>query len=117
LSRVGHLIYLTRAAYSESSPLLSASCMVSALSRADRILCFTPAKSRRFGLLTFGTMIPSDDNYVCPDADSRDQFGLPSLDIRIRFEPAVRQNVAQAQRRLVEIFAAAGIRATISCTD
>ena len=59
-----------------------------ALSKWDRLLSLTQrATRRRFGIVTFGTMIPTYDNRVRLDLGKKDEFGLPILDIHIRFGP------------------------------
>ena len=59
-------------------------------------------------------MIPSDRNYVRLDAKTRDEFGLPRLDVHIRYDDDVIRNMASARRRLVDVLGAAGYAANVT---
>jgi choline dehydrogenase-like flavoprotein len=58
-------------------------------------------------------MIPSHQNYIRLAPQSKDEFGLPSLDVHIRYDEDVRQNLAKAHQRLVSVLDLAGHRSTI----
>jgi choline dehydrogenase-like flavoprotein len=114
LSRLRHTAYLTRAPYRESEPLRAASCTIGPASYRDRALALTPTKTRRVGVVTFGTMIPLERNYVRLDTTQTDEFGLPRLDVHIRFDDETRRTVATGQQRFVETLKAAGFDAAIT---
>ena len=114
LSCLEQATVLTRAPYPQSSPLLSASCVIGSNSSWDKARTITPLGTRTFGLWIFGTMIPSDRNYVRLDAKTRDEFGLPRLDVHIRYDDDVIRNMASARRRLVDVLGAAGYAANVT---
>jgi choline dehydrogenase-like flavoprotein len=114
LPRLGHPAYLTRAPYERSEPLLAAGCTIgNSTSTADKLLTFTPLKTGRFGLIVFGTLVPRYEYQVRLHPAARDRFGLPVLDIDIRYDDDALRNVAQAHERLLAILASAGYRGTI----
>ena len=116
LSRTGHPAYVTRAPYARSKPLLAASFTFGPESVRDRVLSVLPLKATRFGVVTFGTMIPTEGNYVRLSPERKDQFGLPMLDIHIAFGPDVESGLAAARERLLAIFDAAGHKCTLHCS-
>lgn len=115
LPRLGHAAYLTRVPYQESAPLLAAGCTLGSGrgTHLEKALSFTPLKTKQFGVVTFGTMVPTFDNYVRLDPVSRDEFGLPLLDIHIHFDDEVLRNMMEARTRLLAILESAGYRAAI----
>jgi choline dehydrogenase-like flavoprotein len=116
LTRLGHSAYLTRAPHASSTPLLAASSTFGPAGPRDRVLSAVAlVQSRIFGLVTFGTMVPHDRNYVRLHPEQKDELGFPLLDIHIRYDDAVLQNVAAARRRVQEIMDAAGNPCTIHC--
>jgi choline dehydrogenase-like flavoprotein len=113
LPRVGHPIYLTRAPYAESAPLLAAASTISPLSRLDRVLAHTALRTNRFGVVVFGTMVPTMDHYVARSERRHDAFGMPDLDIHISYDADVRQTIASAKARMGAIMATAGYDSSI----
>jgi choline dehydrogenase-like flavoprotein len=103
-----HNVYLTRAPYPTSPPLMGAAVILGALSKWDRLLSLAHRTSQRFGVVTFGTMVPTREHYVRLHSERRDEFGLPVLDIRIRFDSAVQATLDDSHQRLVSILSAAG---------
>jgi choline dehydrogenase-like flavoprotein len=117
LTRLGHAAYLTRAPHRSSEPLLAASFTFGPASPRDRILSsMTPIKTTSFGLVTFGTMIPTERSYVRLHPQEKDELGMPQLDIHIRFGDDVSRTIAAARERLLAIMKAAGYRCSIHCT-
>jgi choline dehydrogenase-like flavoprotein len=114
LSCLEQATVLTRAPYRQSPPLLSASCVIGSNSSWDKARTITPLGSKAFGLWIFGTMVPSDRNYVRLDPTVKDQFGLPALDVHIRYDDDVIRNMASARKRLVDVFTSAGYAATVT---
>ena len=70
-------------------------------------------KNRSFGVQVFGTMMPKEQYYVRPSGDQKDEFGLPSLEVHIEFEPEVLANVVAARQHLLELLNDAGYKARI----
>jgi choline dehydrogenase-like flavoprotein len=114
LPRLSHPAYVTRAPYHESPPLLGASCTLGArYSRSDRLLTLLPTKSRTFGVIIFGTMVPSEHNYVKLHHELKDEFGFPCLDLHIRYGEEVRRTTVAARDRLITILGSAGYHGTV----
>jgi choline dehydrogenase-like flavoprotein len=110
LPHLGHAAYLTRAPYGLSAPLCAAQCTIGGSSDAllHRALSFTPLPTKSFGVVVFGTMVPVERNHVRPDPVLKDEFGLPVLDLHIRFDADVPRTMAAARDRLLAILDAAG---------
>ena len=60
-----------------------------------------------------GTMIPSETCVAKPSPTQKDEFGLPDLDVCIRYSDQEIDNVLRARQHLVNIMDDAGCRATI----
>jgi len=108
LPRLDQPLYLSRAPYSQSPPLSAASLSLCPLSKWDRVLSLAGVTSSRFGVVLFATMLPEADNYVRLHPEKRDRFGMPVLDIHIRFKDDVAQTVSNAYERLGNILDLAG---------
>lgn len=114
LPRLGHPAYLTRAPYHESQPLLAASCTIGArMNRTDRLLGLLPTPTRTFGVIIFGTMIPTEQHYVRLHTEQKDEFGLPLLDIHHCYGDEARRTTLAARDRLLAILEAAGYHGSI----
>jgi choline dehydrogenase-like flavoprotein len=113
LPMLDHNIYLSRAPYAESPPLMGAAIILGALSKWDRVLSLGHYTCRRFGMVTFGTMVPSLNNWVCLNRNKSDEFGQPVLDIHIRFDAPVTAAIDESHRRLIAILSAANYSAAI----
>jgi choline dehydrogenase-like flavoprotein len=113
LRRLGHTAYLTRADYATSEPLLGAGCVLGNATTRDKVLALAPTRTHQFGVATFGTTIPSERNWVGRHPTEKGEFGLPKLDLHIRFDDAVQRNMAHARERLVAVLESAGYRARI----
>jgi choline dehydrogenase-like flavoprotein len=114
LTILGQAAYLTRAPYEASAPLLAAGCTLSnAMTAADKVLRTVSTRKNQVGVITFGTMVPTDDTFVRLNPEVRDQFGLPTLDLHIRFDEAAQRNIIAARDRLLAIFRAAGVNGRV----
>ena len=115
LSRLSHTICLTRAPYRDSEPLRAAQCTFGASSetKLEKALALLPTKTTRFGVNTFGSLVPLERNQVSLDPTATDEFGLPKLHLDVRFDDGVTQTLAAARERLLAILDAAGLRARI----
>jgi choline dehydrogenase-like flavoprotein len=85
------------------------------LSKWDRVLSMGGATAIQFGLVTFSTMLPEEQNSVSLDPTRRDPFGMPLLDIHMRYGPEVSQTIEHAHARLTTILESAGIRSRLDC--
>lgn len=115
LSRLSHPICLTRAPYNESEPLRAAQYTFGSgdSTKLEKALALLPTKTQRFGVNTFGSLVPLERNRVNLDPMAKDEFGLSKLRIDIRFDDGVAQTLAAARERLLAILDAAGLHATI----
>jgi choline dehydrogenase-like flavoprotein len=117
LTRLGHPAYLTRAAFRDSAPLLGASCTIGGrISAKDRILTFTPIPARTFGVIVFGSTVPSESNCAQPHAELKDDFGFPRLELHLAFTEEERRNTQAARERLLAILQASGIGSDLRWT-
>jgi choline dehydrogenase-like flavoprotein len=115
LPRVDQPLYLSRAPYAQTPPLMAASMTFGSLAKWDRLLSCVGSTTTRFGLVTFATMVPEEHNYVSLHPEKRDQFGMPVLDIHIRFGTGVAETIKATHERLTEILDHAGLRGTLEC--
>lgn len=110
LSRLATPAYITRKRPDLSPPLLANSYTFGNVNGLDKILAFTPLKSMRFGVQTFGTMIPRVENYVALDDSVKDEFGYPQLDLNIHFSEEEVDFMIEGRSRFAEIMADAGYK-------
>jgi choline dehydrogenase-like flavoprotein len=115
LPRIDQPLHFTRAPYVNSPPLMGAALTIGPLAKWDRLLSFTGATSRRFGAVTFSTMLPEERTAVRLHATQLDEFGMPALEIDLRFGPEVLQTARAAQSELLAVLEQAGIHATLEC--
>ena len=108
LPRLGQPAYLTRAAYADAAPLLSAAFTITGELAIDKLLSLTSLPTRRFSYWSFGTMVPTADSHVGLHPALKDEFGLPRLDVHIRYDDEVQRTVAAARERLAAVLDAAG---------
>ena len=118
LSRPTPSAYLTRLPYHTSSPLLATSWTIGLLaSKREKLLSFTPLKGHAFAAQVLGTMVPTERNYVRPDAVRKDQYGLPLLNICIRYEDIIPRIMSSAREHLLSILDDAGYRGVLRPTS
>jgi choline dehydrogenase-like flavoprotein len=115
LSRLDQPLYLSRAPYAQSPPLMGASVTFGPLAKWDRLLSCVGATTTRFGLVTFATMVPEEHNHLSLHPEKRDQFGMPVLDLHMRFGSEVDGTVKATHKRLHGILEQAGLRGTLEC--
>ncbi|MDJ0752086.1 MAG: GMC family oxidoreductase [Ardenticatenaceae bacterium] len=109
--------YLTRKPHDKSSPLLATSWTIGSVSLKDKLLTFTGGKSKALGVQVFGTMIPGEKYYAKPEANKKDEFGLPLLELKIRFDDDVRENVESARESWRSLLEEAGYKGAIRDVD
>jgi choline dehydrogenase-like flavoprotein len=108
VSRLSPAAYLTRRPYETSVPLLATSWTLGLSSTRDRLLSLTPARTHRVGVQVFGSMRPTADRYVRPHPLQVDEFGLPQLEVCVRFDHDEVQNVVDSRQHLMTLMADAG---------
>jgi choline dehydrogenase-like flavoprotein len=105
--------YMTRRPYAVSEPLLATSWTLGLTSTADKIRSRFGMKGTAVGVQLFGTTIPTAEGAALPSKSKTDEFGLPTLDICMRYSPAELDNVVRARQHLVDVLGEAGCRATL----
>ncbi len=105
--------YLTRLPYASSPPLLATSWTLGVANVGDRIRSRFGQTGTSVGVQMIGTMIPSETCVAKPSPTKKDEFGLPALDVCIRYSDAEVDNVARARQHLLNVLEEAGCRATI----
>jgi choline dehydrogenase-like flavoprotein len=113
LPRLSQPAYLTRAPYADADPLLGAAFTLGGDFAVDKLLSLTPVPTRRLAYWSFGTMVPTADSFVRLHPDERDEFGLPRLDVHIRYDDGVLRTVEAGRARLAALLDAAGVGATV----
>ncbi len=114
MSLFGHPALLTRIPHSESPPMSGVQLSIGGRSRYERLLALAPLRSRRFGVIAFGSMTPSATNTARPDRTQKDAFSLPLLRVQLKFTSDERRHAQRARDRLIEILDAGGIQARIT---
>jgi choline dehydrogenase-like flavoprotein len=112
LSHLSPSAYLTRLPYDSSPPLLATSWTLGTASVLDRIRSRFRLKGTEVGVQMIGTMVPSEACFAKPAATIKDEFGLPALDVCIRYSPEEVHNVVRARQHLMDLMGEAGFRAT-----
>jgi choline dehydrogenase-like flavoprotein len=105
--------YLTRLPHDSSAPLMATSWTLGTAGTADRIRSRFALKSAAVGVQMIGTMIPDASCHARPSADRKDEFGLPALEVCIRYTRAEVDNVMRARQHLMQLLLEAGCRASL----
>lgn len=105
--------YLTRLPYDTSPPLMATSWTLGVANISDRIRSRFGQAGTTVGVQMIGTMIPTETCVAKPSATKKDEFGLPVLDVCIRYSDAEVDNVVRARQHLLDVLEEAGCRATI----
>ena len=112
LSLLAPAAYLTRLPYDSSPPLLATSWTLGTASTRDRIRSRFGLKADTFGVQVIGTMVPSESCVASASKTKKDEFGLPALDVCIRYSDEEVDNVVRCRQHLMDVLGAAGFRAT-----
>jgi choline dehydrogenase-like flavoprotein len=113
LSLLAPAAYLTRLPYASSPPLMATSWTLGTATIQDRIRSRFGLKGTAVGVQMIGTMIPSAACVAKPSTTKKDEFGLPALDVCIRYSDAEVENVVGARQHLMNLMEDAGCRAII----
>lgn len=105
--------YLTRLPYDTSPPLMATSWTLGVANLSDRVRSRFGQTGTSVGVQLLGTMIPSETCVAKPSTTKKDEFGLPALDVCIRYSDAEVENVVRARQHLLDLLEDAGCRATI----
>jgi choline dehydrogenase-like flavoprotein len=113
LQRLGHEAYFARSPYDDSEPLRAAGTVVGGrVTQLDRLLTMTPLRTRVFGTIVFGSILPLETNCVRPGIE-KDRFGLPQADIRLEYSREDKAAARKAKDDLFEVLADAGLRPSV----
>lgn len=105
--------YLTRLPYDSSAPLMATSWTLGTVGLKDRIRSRFGGAGNTVGVQVFGTMLPSEKCHAKPSPEQKDEFGLPGLDIDIRFSDEEVDNVVRSRQHLLNLMAEAGYHARL----
>lgn len=100
--------YLTRLPHASSPPLLATSWTLGVVTTKDKILSRFGGKGQSVGVQVFGTMIPSEKYFAQPTDARKDEFGLPLLELCIRYEDDIIENMVRAREHLMCLMTEAG---------
>lgn len=112
LSLLAPSAYLTRLPYASSPPLLATSWTLGIATTGDRIRSRFGRKGAAVGVQIIGTVIPAESSYAGPSATKKDEFGMPVLDVCIRYTEAEEDNVVRSRKHLMDLLDDAGCHAT-----
>jgi choline dehydrogenase-like flavoprotein len=105
--------YLTRLPYNSSAPLLATSWTLGTANTQDHIRSRFGLKGSAVGVQVLGTMIPSEACVAKPSTTKKDEFGLPALDVCIRYSEVEVANVVRARQHLIDLMDDTGSRAIL----
>jgi choline dehydrogenase-like flavoprotein len=105
--------YLTRLPHASSDPLLASSWTLGAFGTVGKIKSRFGQKTTYFGVQVFGTMVPEEKYYVAPAKNDKDEFGFPALEVHIRFDEKVLDNMVKAREHLMQLMQDAGHKGAI----
>jgi choline dehydrogenase-like flavoprotein len=108
LTALEHPAYLARPPYDGSRPLSGASATIGLHSQRDRPRSFLGRTTRRFGVQVFGSMVPSEQFGMRLLDSQSDGFGLPKIELNIRYDNAALDSLGDARQRFEAVFADAG---------
>jgi choline dehydrogenase-like flavoprotein len=109
--------YMTRLPYASSPPLMATSWTLGPVGVKDRVRSRFGVKGNTVGVQVFGTMIPSETCFAIPSVQKKDEFGLPRLELCIRFSNSTVDNMVRARQHLMNVMDEAGCHATIRESD
>lgn len=115
LSRLSHTAYLTRGAYDALPPLAGVSCTFGNADgrHTEKVKALLGRTTTRFGVVSFGMMVPTEKQYIALEYSRTDALGMPLLELHIRFGEEVQRTMLQARERMLAILDAAGYHGTI----
>jgi choline dehydrogenase-like flavoprotein len=103
-----HPVYLPRADYDTSRPLMAASCTIGLASARDRVRTLVNGAGRAFGVTIFGTMVPNAEHTLTLSKHARDEIDQPMLELAIEYDELAMRTVADARSRLADVFQTIG---------
>jgi choline dehydrogenase-like flavoprotein len=108
LPRLGQAAYLTRGPIRDAVPLLAGGSTIGFISTRDKLRSVLPGEAHEFGVLVFGTMVPSASNSLDLDPDRSDEFGLPTIRPNIHYSEHELRNLVRVRQTLGNILDSAG---------
>jgi choline dehydrogenase-like flavoprotein len=118
IRRMAPAAYLTRRPFGESEPLMSTSWAVGlGATRRDKMLSLLPSASNKVGVNVFGSMVPSEANYVRPHPSLKDEFGLPQLEVHLKYDSQTLDNIVSARATFTELLDEAGYPCRLDPVD
>ena len=113
MTALAHPLYLSRAPFGESAPLMGNSLTLGLARPADRVRTWVGANASSFGVQAFGTMVPLPEVGVrlSDQPNPRDAECRPI--ISLSFDQATIDNLVASRDRLTALFADAGMEVSI----
>ena len=113
LPRLPQAAYLTRGPIKASQPLLAAGSTIGFVSTRDKLWSALPVPADRFGVLMFGTMVPTETNFLQLDPSQHDEFGLPVLSAHLQYSCDELCNLSTHRVNLANILEGAGYACSV----
>jgi choline dehydrogenase-like flavoprotein len=114
MTALAHPLYLSRAAFGQSAPLMGNSLTLGLARPADRVRTWVRAKASAFGVQAFGTMVPLPEVGVRL-SDETDAHGLECRPIiSLSFDQTTIDNLVASRDRLTALFADGGMDVSIT---
>jgi len=105
--------YLTRLPYDSSEPLMATSWTLGVVGTMDRVKSRFGLKGTTVGVQVLGTMIPSETCAAKPSTTAKDEFGLPVLEVCMRYSDDEVGNIVRSRQHFMNLMEDAGCSATL----
>jgi choline dehydrogenase-like flavoprotein len=110
---LAHPIYIARTPVGEGAPLMASSLTLGMAESKERIRSWYGGSSDLIGVQVFGTIVPSEEFTVrLTNRRPADEPTDEPLEVCIRYDDQVLNNMVSARDRFGEIFVQAGLKAT-----
>jgi glucose dehydrogenase len=110
---LAHPIYIAREPVGQTDPLMASSMTLGMVGAKARIMSWYGGSAKSVGVQVLGTMVPSEDFTVrLLDGRTGDDPTRDAIEVFIRYDDKVQNNMVRARDRFADIFAEAGLKAT-----
>lgn len=114
---LAHPMYLARADYDTSAPLLATSHTIGLKSPVERLRTFVAAKTDHIGVQVFGTMVPKPDVGISLPNDTTGAIRASARDQRpelsLSYDDDAVRNIESSRERLRDVLGSAGLSISI----
>ena len=112
LPALSHPVYIARADWATSAPLMATSLTLGLRSQLQRLRTFYRGSTTSLGVQVFGTMVPTPDVTLTVDRDEPEDPLQLRPRITLRFDDATIANLESARQRLRDVLGSAGLDVT-----